>query len=84
MDKETEATLHFHTASGEQQSNRLVADCLVGLIALLHDKYVQVDGKQYKMKVLSHDEKVIFDIQKLPGFEHIEFVIKKTGWGRGV
>lgn len=84
MDKETETQLHFLTSSGERQSDRLVADCLVGLASFLHGHYVQVDGKRYKMKVLTHDEKVMFDIEGLPGFDHIEFVITKTGWGRGV
>lgn len=81
---DTEATLHFQADSGERQSDRLVADCLVGISGLLHGHYVQVDGKQYKIKVLTHEEKVMFDIQGLPGFDHIEFVVEKTGWGRGV
>lgn len=83
-DKETEATLHFHTESGRNQSNRLMQECFVGLSGLLHGTYMQIDGKQYKIKVLTHEGKLMFDIMDLPGFDHVEFVIEKTGWGRGV
>lgn len=86
IDEETKAEIHFQTESGRRQSDRLVEDCFVGLISLLHDQFVQIDGKQYQMKVISKpdDDKIMFDIRDLPGFDHIEFVIKKTGWGRGI
>lgn len=86
MDKETEAQVHFQMESGKRQSDRMVEDCFVGLVSLLHDQYVQVDGKPYQMKVVSKpdSDKILFDIRDLPGFDHIEFVIKKTGWGRGI
>lgn len=84
MDKETEVQLHFLTSTGERQAERLIEDCYVGLTNLLHEKYVQIDGKQYKMRVLTHEGKVMFDIENMPGFDHVEFCIKNTGWGRGV
>lgn len=83
-DKDTEAHLHFLTVNGQRSSERLVEDCFVGLTALLHEKYVQIDGKQYLIKVVSHEGSLMFDIKNLPGFDHLEFVIKNTGWGRNV
>lgn len=83
-DFETQA--HFGMEKGRRDSDRLMEDCFVGLISLLHDQFVQVDGKQYQMKVISKpdSDKIMFDIRDLPGFDHVEFVIKKTGWGRGI
>lgn len=84
MDKETEAQVHFQMESGKRQSDRLVGECFVSLSGLLHGTYVQIDGKQYKIKVLTHKGKLMFDIMDLPGFDHVEFCIEKTGWGRNV
>lgn len=84
MDKETETQIHFQMESGKNQSDRLVHECLIGLAGLLHNQYVQVDGKQYKIEVIKQVGSVMFDIKDLPGFDHIEFNIEKTGWGRGV
>lgn len=80
-----DARAHFEMSSGQRQSDLLVQDCLDGLTALLHGQYLQVQGKLYRVKILSTQEnKILFDIKDLPGFDHIEFCITKTGWGRGV
>jgi hypothetical protein len=81
---EDEARIHFQMESGQRQSDRLVQDCLDGLTMLLHKQYVQVNGKGYPVKVVAADGRIMFDIRGLPGFDHIEFIIEKTGWGRGV
>lgn len=77
---------HFAMEKGKRDSDRIVEDCFAGLISLLHDQWVQVDGKLYQIKVVSkpNSEKIMFDIRNLPGFDHIEFVTKKTGWGRAL
>lgn len=81
-DFETQA--HFAMQKFRRDSDRMVEDCFVGLIALLHKAWVQIDGKQYQVEVISKpdSQKIMFDVRDLPGFDHIEFCIEKTGWGR--
>jgi len=85
MSIEDEAKVHFQLSTGKRQSDLLIQDCFDGLTALLQGQYVQVKGKSYRIKILSmKNEKILFDIEYLPGFDHVEFCITKTGWGRGV
>jgi hypothetical protein len=74
--------IHFAMQKGKRDSDRLVEECYIGLAGLLHGTYVQIDGNGYLIKVLAHEGKVMFDIKNLPGFDHVEFVITKTGWGK--
>lgn len=71
----------FALRKGKRDSDRLVDDCLVGLAALLQGTFVQVDGKEYPIKVIGQERRLMFDIEGLPGFDHVEFTIEKTGWG---
>jgi hypothetical protein len=80
-DFETQA--HFAMEKGKRDSDRLVQDCLDGLARLLHEQLVGVDDKLYRMKVIGKNGgKIMLDINGLPGFDHIEFTVEKTGWGR--
>lgn len=81
MSDDTNLQVHFTVEKGRRDSDRIVQDCLDGLVPLLHHKFVQVDGKLYQMVVVAQEGKIMFDIRDLPGFDHVEFVIKKTGWG---
>jgi hypothetical protein len=81
-DLETQAM--FGIRKGQRESDRLVQDCLDGLTLLLHDKYVQINGKGYPVKVIAGEGRIMFDIRNLPSFDHVEFTLEKTGWGRGV
>lgn len=67
---------------GRRDSERLMQDCFDGLSLLLHDQHVQVNGKGYPIKVINHNGKLMFDIRDLLGFDHVEFTVEQTGWGR--
>lgn len=81
---ENDAQIHFQMESGKRQSDRMVEDCFAGIALLLTGRHVQVDGKAYPIKLLKTDDKLMFDIVGLPGFDHVEFCVEKTGWGREV
>ncbi len=81
---ENDAQTHFQMESGKRHSDRMVEDCFVGIALLLTGRHVQVDGKAYPIKLLKAEGKLMFDIMGLPGFDHVEFCIEKTGWGREV
>lgn len=84
MDKELETQAHFLIESGNRKSERLVEDCFTGLCRLLHKQWVQVDGKMHQIKVIGSGTRITFDIMDLPGFDHVEFTVTKTGWGHAV
>lgn len=84
MDKETGAQIHFQMESGKNQSDRMVQDCLDGLAAHLDSSYVTVGDNIGVMKIVNKEGRIMLDIKGLPGFDHIEFTIEKTGWGRDV
>lgn len=72
---------YFALEKGKRDSDRLVEDCLAGLALLLNDTFVQVNGRMYPIKVIGREGRIMLDIKNLPGFDHIEFTIEKTGWG---
>lgn len=83
MPSDFDTEVHFTLEKGKRDSDRMVQDCLDGLTLLLHDQYVQVQGKGYRVAIVaSKNGRIMFDIRDLPGFDHIEFCIEKTGWGR--
>jgi len=86
---EEEARIHFELESGKNQSDRMVY-AVLGALAKHLDNHIIVDGNMYDIRVLgapterNGEISLMFDVKDLPGFDHIEFTIKKTGWGRNV
>ena len=76
----------FARKKGENLANRVAQDCLVGLQELLHG--VEVNGKICNIKLHGTPKKrdgqwqIMFDIlNPCNEIDHIEFIIRNTGWG---
>lgn len=78
----------FARKQGENITNRIAQDCLVGIQELLRTKCVKINGKLCKVKLHGTPRKrdgqwqIMLDvINPCNEIDHIEFIIRNTGWG---
>ena len=79
-----ETQSHFAITKGRVESDRVTRECLKALQKLMDGKHVRVCGKKAKIRIVGDvkDNKFMLDIVGLNDFDHIEFTVTKTGWGR--
>lgn len=86
MNKDLEIQANFAIEKGKRETDRLISDCLKEIRCALEGKEISLRGRLCKLKALSKDdnfEKLVFDVlNPSDTYDHIEFTIKKTGWGR--
>lgn len=80
----------FLLKHGDNTTQRIAPDILEALHEHL-SKGILYKGKIYQVKKLGEIDldsdgycRLLFDIKDIEGFDHIEFSIRKTGWGRAL
>lgn len=85
-------TVKFMIPSSQRNVERTVPDLLDAIATALTETVIQYEGKEFKLHVLTpsflEDKQqwnLMFDVRD-PNecFDHIEFSIRQTGWGRVV
>lgn len=92
MKIENETQAMFALKHGHNQTDSMVYDLMVSLSGLINASEVDFRGKKCKLKLLGlsrhgDDENfsLLFDVKNPDDtFDHVEFKITKTGWGRAL
>ena len=89
MNDDFTTQVDFAAQKGIRDTDRLVTECLMAIAPLLDGKTVRIEDKDCAVVCLKAHEKgkpyLMFDIRD-PNetYDHIEFTVNKTGWGRGL
>lgn len=79
--------IDFIIKHGNNTSNRLVPELLKAIGEKLSDG-ITLHGQNLRVKPLCDPIErdgqyiLLFDVKEVAGFDHIEFKIMKTGWGK--
>lgn len=71
----------FHIPQGSRETDRLEPELVKALVDCLDGQSFTYAGKECKIRRFANKG---VDVLGVEGFDHIEFCIKKTGWGREV
>lgn len=69
----------FALKNGQNTSDRLETDLIAAIVETLVTHGITFNGKKCEIKPFGT---LGFDIKGVDGFDHIEFKLVKTGWGR--
>lgn len=81
MNTSHEEATNFHLPKGKRDSDRLEADIVKLLVDKLEGQTIVFEGKECQLKRFGN---IGVDVLGIEGFDHVEFCIKKTGWGRNI
>lgn len=91
MKIENETQAMFAKKHGETTTNIMEPDLLAAIATLIDQKEVIYHGKPCQVKVLTVSKndvgkwRLLFDVKNPDDtFDHVEFNVVKTGWGRGL
>jgi hypothetical protein len=80
-----EEKIDFAMKKGERDTGRLVKECLLAFSRALGDRQCLVGNRACEFKVITKEigDSLMVDITNPSDeYDHIEFTITKTGWGR--
>lgn len=83
---------HFQIESGNNISDRIAPILLRNMFFIMKDMKVPFQGKMCTLKLVGEPYKnetsgeweLMFDVMGVEGFDHIEFILTQTGWGREI
>lgn len=88
---ENEDQLEFSLKHGKNVTDRMVPDLLQAISVVLNHNLLSYNGKTCEMKQLGNiierdgEWSLLFDVKNPDEiFDHVEFKIVKTGWGRSL
>jgi hypothetical protein len=86
--------LAFSLEHGKNTTNRMVESLLIAIAQVINTSHITYEGKSCRLKCLGagvskSDEtgewRLLFDVlDPNDMFDHVEFKITKTGWGRSM
>lgn len=89
MDKDTAASVGFLIKHGGNTTDRIVPDLLRSIANLINKSEIEYNGRKCKLRQLGEPRsrdggwRFTFDVLNPDDtFDHVEFTITKTGWGR--
>jgi len=85
-----ETPIDLHIDHAKRTSDRISHEILLAISEFLRGKELPINGNAVTLKPLGetgvgvrNDElSLLFDVLGVDGFDHIEFKVVKTGWGR--
>lgn len=86
--KDFEIQTNFAFEKGKRDTDRLVSKILLAFLRKLEGQHIEVNGKQCTIRRVGRgdiNDKLMVDIlNPTDEYDHIEFTIEKTGWGRSL
>lgn len=92
MTDNIEQPIEILVSHAQRTSDRVTNEILLAISECIRGKELHLNGQTLTLKPLGEtgvgvrngELSLLFDVKHVEGFDHIEFKIVKTGWGKSV